>query len=73
MKYLLILLIFVCGCSYPVEDSMVIDSVHLHNTNNKYFYTIRLKRTDGNTDYIEFVSNQKFSVGDKVQFTVKED
>ena len=41
MKYLLILLIFVCGCTYPVEDTMIVQSVRLHDTNYKYLYTIK--------------------------------
>lgn len=71
MKYLLILMIFICGCRYPVEDTMVIHSVEIYD--DKYFYTVEHELDKGShKGFTSFVSSKKFNAGDKVQLTLKE-
>jgi hypothetical protein len=70
MRYLL-LIVLLCGCNYVKEDSMVIDSVTSYK--EEYLYTVKSRGSlNGKPYYFTFVSNKKFHVNDKVQFSLKE-
>jgi hypothetical protein len=71
MRYLL-LIVLLCGCNYIKEDSMIISSVESHK--EEYLYTVKSKGSFNQKPYyFTFVSNKKFHVNDKVQFTLKEE
>lgn len=73
MKYLLTLLIILCGCSNAIkENNMTIYSVNQGDQVYKYTYTIRAEIDSQNREYIYIKSNQEFSVGDTVKLSLKE-
>lgn len=72
MRYLL-LIVLLCGCSSIKEDTLIIYSIHKGDEDYKYMYNIHGNIRGNHTEEIIVRSNQKFSVGDKVQFSLKED